>query len=165
VAGVESEAGEDVGVGELPEAVFGAVKGAEEHLGELVGGEHAVLVNQAEDRAVAVGEAPGEAGDLVGQAPRARPRSRPGRAGGVGGQWCAPPSGVGALNVAVTAPLTWRLRMVEGAGSKLGGRVGARLACRPVDRGAEPPTEGVVQLVSFTWRSPFAPGSTLPLPW
>jgi hypothetical protein len=69
VAGVGTEAGQDTGVGELLEAVFGAVQGVEEHLGQLVGGEHAVLVDQPEDRAVAVGEAPGEAGKLVGQAP------------------------------------------------------------------------------------------------
>jgi hypothetical protein len=88
-----------VGVGELLEAVLGAVKGAEEHLGELVRGEYAVLVDQAENRAVAVGEAPDEVGELVGQAPRVGPRSRSrrGRAGGVGGQWCAPPSGVGGV--------------------------------------------------------------------
>jgi hypothetical protein len=51
---------------------------------------------------------------------------------------------------------------VGGAGSKVGGRVGARPACRPVDKVSWPPTAGVVQLVSFIWRSPSVRGSTLP---
>jgi hypothetical protein len=99
VATVGTEACEDAGVGELLEAVFGAVQGAEVDLGELVGGEHAVLVDQAEDAAVAVGEAPGEPGELIGRAPRPRARVRSRLRtdrGGVGSrQWCAPPSGVG----------------------------------------------------------------------
>jgi hypothetical protein len=57
-----------VGVGQLAKAMLGAVVGVEEDLGELVGGEHAVLEHEAEDGAVAVGEPAGKGGELVGHA-------------------------------------------------------------------------------------------------
>jgi len=52
--------------------VLGAVLGVEEHLGELVGGEHAVLVDQADDGAVAFGEPLGEHGQPLSHAARLR---------------------------------------------------------------------------------------------
>jgi hypothetical protein len=66
MASVGAEPGQDLGVGELAEAVLGPVLGAEEHGGGLAGGEHPVLADQGEDGPVAVGEAAGEAGELVG---------------------------------------------------------------------------------------------------
>jgi hypothetical protein len=66
MASVGAEPGQDPGVGELAEPVLGPVLGAEEHGGELAGGEHPVLTDQVEDGPVAVGEAAGEAGELLG---------------------------------------------------------------------------------------------------
>jgi hypothetical protein len=48
--------------------VLGTVVGVEEDLGELAGGEHAVLVHQADDGAVAVGEPASQRGELLGDA-------------------------------------------------------------------------------------------------
>ena len=69
VAGVWPEAQQHAGLGELAQAVLGAVDRVEPQFGELVGGEDAVLVEQAEDGAVAVGQATGQRGELLGDAP------------------------------------------------------------------------------------------------
>jgi len=69
VAGVRAEAQQHPRLGEFAEAVLGAVQRVEERRAELVGGEHAVLVDEADDGAVAVGKAAGEGGELLGDAP------------------------------------------------------------------------------------------------
>jgi hypothetical protein len=102
VAGVGAKAREHRRVGELLEAVLGAVVGVEEQLGELTGGEHPVLEEQADDRAVAVGEAAGKAGQPLGQAARPllpRPLTRSGarmltRRVDAGVRFGSPPLGV-----------------------------------------------------------------------
>jgi hypothetical protein len=68
VAGVGPEAGQQVGLAEFAQAMLGAVLGVEEDLGELGGGEGAVLADQAQDGAVAVGEPARQCGELVGHA-------------------------------------------------------------------------------------------------
>jgi hypothetical protein len=69
VAAVGSEAGKDLGVAEVTQPVLGAVQRAEEHLAELAAGEHAVLEDKTDDRAVTVGEPASERGELLGHAP------------------------------------------------------------------------------------------------
>jgi hypothetical protein len=66
VGTVGSEPGEHVGLGELAQAMLGAVLAVKEDLGKLPGGEHAVLADQAKDGAVAVGEPAAKRGELVG---------------------------------------------------------------------------------------------------
>lgn len=69
MAGVRPEADEQTSLGEFAQAMLGAIVRVEEHMGELVGGEHAVLADQVQDGVVAVGEPAGEGGELVGHAP------------------------------------------------------------------------------------------------
>jgi len=124
------EAGEDAGLGEFAEAVFGAVDRGEPDLGELAGGEHAVLVDEAKDGAVALGEPPGEGGELLGGAAGARTWMLAGAADVV-----VHAGHLRQESAAVNEPVTGRVACgrasVGGAGSKVGGRPGARPAAGP----------------------------------
>jgi hypothetical protein len=68
VAGVRPKAHQDAGVSQLVQAMLGAIVRAEEDLGELAGGEHAMLADKAHDGAVAAGEPTGEHSELLGHA-------------------------------------------------------------------------------------------------
>jgi hypothetical protein len=131
VAGVRPKAHQDAGVSQLAQAMLGAIVRAEEDLGELAGGEHAMLADKAHDGAVAAGEPTGEHSELLGQAaPPGGSASAAARAGSLARVVMAcerpPGSQSAALPGAVMAAVTCRWAMVGGAGSKVGGRVGAR---------------------------------------
>ena len=136
MAAVGPEAGEDLGVGEVSQAVLGPVVGAEERLAELVAGEHAVLVDQVQHGAVAVGEPAGEAGELLGHASSpgapARPWARTLPGGVVSGVHAG---GLRQESAAVTelvaGGVTCALVVVGGARSKVGGRTGTRGVADP----------------------------------
>jgi hypothetical protein len=147
VAGVGTEAQEHAGLGELAQAVLGAVLRVEPDLGELGCGEDAVLVDEVEDGAVAVGQAAGEGGELLGDAPPpggATPTGSRARtwAGTLarGGDVVVHAGGLrqesAALNELVTVAVTCGLVGGGGAGSEVGGRLGARPAAGPADRPA-----------------------------
>jgi len=139
VAAVGPEAGEDLGVGELAQAVLGPVVGAEERLAELVAGEHPVLEDEAQDGAVAVGEPAGERGELLSHAASrgAATRTRT-LAGGVvlGVHAGGLRQESAALNELATGRVACARASAGGAGSKVGGRPGARPAAGPADRPA-----------------------------
>ncbi len=133
VGGLGPEAGEDAGLGEFAEAVLGAVLGGEPDLGELAGGEHAVVVDEAKDGAVALGEPPGEGGELLGGAAGARTWMLAG-AGDVVVHAGHLRQESAAVNELATGRVACRRAVVGGAGSKVGVRPGARPADRPAGR-------------------------------